>query len=97
MEIVKAAIAGSLESCDALVAVEKPLAPGLVLTVEGADHRFEARVREAALAALAELGVLSAKVRIQERSALDCTVRARVRAACLRAAGLENAPWEALK
>jgi len=104
MEIRRAAQAGTLESCDAAVTVE-PLGPGapaaLEVLVEGGDRRFEPRVRAAALAALAELGVAAAKVTVRDRSALDCTVRARVLAACLRAAGDEplkpaTAPWEAL-
>lgn len=105
MEIRRAAQAGTLESCDAAVTVE-PRAPGqageLEVLVEGGDRRFAGRVREAALGALAELGVKSAKVTVRDRSALDCTIRARVLAACLRAAGADaerpaEARWEALR
>ncbi|HET7839861.1 MAG TPA: citrate lyase acyl carrier protein [Rectinemataceae bacterium] len=95
MEIIKTGIAGTLESCDASVTVER--AAELELLVESADRRFAKSVRQAALAALAELGVKTARVTVREKSALDCTVRARVLTACLRAAGLESAPWEALK
>ncbi len=95
MEIIKTGVAGTLESCDASVSVEEH---GLLeLVIESADSRFAPRVREAALAALAELGVRAARVTVREKSALDCTIRARVMTACLRAAGLEKAPWEALK
>lgn len=97
MDIVKKAIAGTLESSDAQVSVEP--AASLELVVESAvDARFSRHVREAALAALAELGVEAARVELRERAALDCTVRARVLAACLRAAGREEEPlpWEAL-
>jgi len=104
MRILRNASAGTLESSDAAVTVE-PLPSGIEIVVEGADVRFASRVREAAAAALAELGAEGAKVTVRDRSALDCTVRARVLAACLRAcaqeppgAGADPAlPWEALR
>jgi citrate lyase subunit gamma (acyl carrier protein) len=95
MEITKTGVAGTLESCDASVTIEP--GPRLEVLVESADKRFAGRVREAAASALAELGVKAARVTVREKSALDCTVRARVMTACLRAAGIEGAPWEALK
>jgi citrate lyase subunit gamma (acyl carrier protein) len=106
MDIIKSATAGTLESCDAAVTVEA-LEPGtpssggsLEIVVESADKRFAGRVREVATAALAELGVVSARVTIRDRSALDCTIRARVQTACLRGAGRDASaklPWEYLK
>lgn len=99
MDIIKSATAGTLESCDAAVTVEA-LKGALEVVVESADKRFATRVREVAKAALAELGVANARVTIRDRSALDCTVRARVLTACLRAAGREaseSLPWEYIK
>ena len=110
MEILKPAVAGTLESCDSAVSIEPRQAgakPDLELVVDSSERRFEARVREAAMSALAELGVTRARVTVRDRSALDCTVRARVLAACLRASSgasgsasggeAPSAPWEALK
>ena len=102
MEILRPGSAGTLESCDAAVTVEhRPTGamPAIELVVEGGDGRFAPRIREAALAALGELGVERARVQIRDRSALDCTVRARVLAACMRAAGepgpgVAKGPWE---
>jgi len=104
MVILKIGSAGTLESCDASVTVEPRGNQGvgeeknaIDLVVESAtDRRFASRVREAALAALAELGVENAKVLVRDRSALDCTVRARVLTACLRAAGREDIPWQSI-
>ena len=106
MDIIKSATAGTLESCDAAVTVEAVdsgsflAGEALEIVVESADKRFAGRVREVAAAALAELGVLSARVTVRDRSALDCTIRARVQTACLRAAGRDasvSLPWEYLK
>ena len=106
MDIIKSATAGTLESCDATVTVEAQDSESsrsgdrLEILVESADTRFAGRVREVAATVLAELGVLSARVTIRDRSALDCTIRARVQTACLRAAGREASaklPWEYMK
>lgn len=106
MDIIRSATAGTLESCDAAVTVEvlepQKSMPGarLEIVVESADKRFVERIRKTAGAALAELGVAAARVTIRDRSALDCTIRARVLAACLRAAGRDASaglPWEYLK
>ena len=105
MDIIKSATAGTLESCDAAVTVEalefgSSRTGGPEIVVESADRRFAGRVREVAAAVLAELGVSSARVTIRDRSALDCTIRARVQTACLRAAGRDaqaKLPWEYLK
>lgn len=99
MDIIKSATAGTLESCDAAVTVEAVAGP-LEVVVESADKRFAPRVREVAAAVLSELGITSARVTIRDRSALDCTIRARVQTACLRAAGRDasaNLPWEYMK
>jgi citrate lyase subunit gamma (acyl carrier protein) len=89
MEIIKVGMAGTLESCDASVTVEPPGrgASGLVLSIECPDKRFSSHVTQAVRSALSEAGVVSARVSIRDRSALDCTIRARVLAACRRAAG----------
>lgn len=103
MEIIKSALAGTLESSDAAVRVE-PRAPGLEpaleIRVESSDTRYASKVRATVMEVLASLGVLRASVSIQDRNALDCTVRARVLAACLRGADEEAAkraqPWGGL-
>jgi citrate lyase subunit gamma (acyl carrier protein) len=93
MEIVKVGMAGTLESCDAAVVVG-PLPAGregLELDIQCPDRRFAAHVTAAVEGALAEAGVTSAMVSVRDRSALDCTIRARVLTACGRASGKEFA------
>lgn len=106
MDIIKSATAGTLESCDAAVSVEAPdkgsssSSGTLEIIVETADKRFAGRVRDTAAAVLAELGVVSGRVTVRDRSALDCTIRARVQTACLRASGRDASaklPWEYMK
>ena len=47
-------------------------------------------------ATLKKLGVTSGQVVIQDKGALDCAIRARVQAAVLRGAGVEDLTWSTL-
>jgi citrate lyase subunit gamma (acyl carrier protein) len=83
MTIVRSAVAGTLESSDALVSI----APSRQLEVHVESvvmkqfgDAIEASVRQV----LRELSVTGAQVRVQDRGALDCTIRARVETAVLR-------------
>jgi citrate lyase subunit gamma (acyl carrier protein) len=90
MDIIQVGMAGTLESSDAAVTIE-PGAAGIELAIECADKRFSRHVEAAAMSALAEAGVTAARVSVRDRSALDCTIRARVLAACHRASGMVTA------
>lgn len=93
MEIIRVGMAGTLESCDASITIQ-PLdrdEAGIVLAVECPDKRFSSHVARAVRSALTEVGVTSARVSVRDRSALDCTLRARVIAACRRASGRVSA------
>jgi citrate lyase subunit gamma (acyl carrier protein) len=86
MKIQKAACAGTLESSDTYVELE----PGeaLEITVESVgEKQFGQRIEQAVKEVLEEYGVECAKIRIIDRGALDCTIRARVATAVLRAGG----------
>ena len=84
MEIVKTASAGTLESSDVFVEV----APGtgsVEVELESVvqlqfGEAIEAVVREV----LEENGVQNAAVRVTDRGALECVIRARVETALLR-------------
>lgn len=87
MEVLKRATAGTMESSDAYVEIE-PSEDGLTVVIESVvekqfGERIEASVREV----LAESGVSSARVRIADRGALDCVIRARVETAIQRSGG----------
>ncbi len=83
-EIVRAAAAGTDEKSDAIVSVE-PGQGGIVIEIQSTvinqfGPAIEASVREV----LEELGVKNAAVRVADRGALDCVLRARVETAVLR-------------
>ena len=87
MKIVTRASAGTMESSDVYVEIE-PSENGLQLQVESVVlSQFGDAIEEAVRAVLQELGVEEAKVRVADRGALDCVIRARVEAAVLRGKG----------
>ena len=99
MIIVNEASTGSAESGDARVTVRPRAGGDLALEVRGPSvQRYGDELRAAALSVLTALGVTEADVIIEEKGALDATVKARLSAACERASDRvdPNTRWEAL-
>lgn len=94
MNIATDAIAGSLESSDALVRVspDEELHIEIKSTVLG---QFGDQIRAVVEETLAKLGITRGIVSIDDKGALDFVIRARVQAACVRASGTK-ADWSAL-
>ena len=90
MEIKKIAVAGTLESSDCMVTVE-PAAKDVELELESAVIRqYGRQIRKVVLETLTRLGVRKARVTIVDKGALDCTIKARVECAVMRAAEHEG-------
>ena len=88
MQIVKAAAAGTMESSDVYVEVE-PGTQGLQLHLESVvAQQFGQSILETVREVFIENGVENANVRVVDRGALECVLRARVETAILR--GKEN-------
>lgn len=87
MLISRTGTAGTLESSDVLVTVE-PSDGGIAIDLEGASAaRFGDEIRDVVNSTLRAFGVESVRVHLQDKGALDCTIRARLAAALYRAAG----------
>ncbi|HBO37604.1 MAG TPA: citrate lyase acyl carrier protein [Pasteurellaceae bacterium] len=92
MKITKTAVAGTLESSDALVRIE----PATELKIEvssSVGKQFGDDIRHTINAVLAQFGVTAAEIVVDDKGALDCVLRARVKAALLRATD-EPINWE---
>lgn len=93
MELIKTGTAGTVESGDILVEVEKA-ASGVEIrldsTVMGLYGR---RIREVIEETVAECGADGLIVTASDKGALDCTIRARVKTAILRACGSRDYGW----
>ena len=84
MMIDRTASAGSLESSDAMVTVG-PHPDGIEISVTSpVERQFGDRMRATAREILERRGVTGAAVRIDDRGALDCTLRARIETAVER-------------
>ena len=95
MEILKAAMAGTLESSDAQVMVE-PADEGIELTLESSVmNQYGRQIKETVLATLDRLGVKNCAVTVNDDGALDCTIKARAECAVFRSCGAsaEDIPW----
>ena len=83
MEIKKLASAGTMESSDAYVEIEP--AAGLEITLESVvSQQFGDSIRQVVRDVLTEQGVENAKIRVVDRGALECVIRARVETAIVR-------------
>lgn len=86
MEILKNASAGTMESSDAYVEIEP--ADGLQVQLESVvQEQFGEQIRSVVQEVLEQCGVENACVRVIDRGALDCVIRARVETAVLRGKG----------
>jgi len=95
MEIKKTAAAGTLESSDCLVTLE-PGENGIEFSLESAViNQFGNQIRKVALNTLKDLGIENVNIKIVDKGALDCTIRARIEGAAYRSIEqYDNLPWE---
>ena len=84
MNITSIAVAGTLESSDVYVEIE-PGTGGLEVQLESVvQGQFGEASREVVCEVLTDCGVSNATVRVVDRGALDCVIRARVETAVMR-------------
>jgi len=87
MEIKQSASAGTMESSDVYVEIE-PGTEGIRLQLESVVMgQFGEAVTQTVLEVLREQSVENANVRVVDRGALECVIRARVETAVLRGKG----------
>lgn len=88
MDIKKYACAGTLESSDAYVEIE-PFSEGLKIEIESVvKKQFGDKIEAAVLDVLKEHDIKNVEIRVADKGALECVIRARVETAVLR--GKEN-------
>lgn len=92
MLISKAAIAGTLESSDALIRIEP--ANELIIEINSSvGKQFGAAILSTIKEVLDQFEVKQALITVEDKGALDCVLRARLKAALLRATN-ETVNWE---
>lgn len=95
MKIVKTGIAGTLESSDVLVTVGPPRSSdGIDIEIDSVVMKqFGKQIRKVTKETLAALDIDAAFISLQDKGALDCTIRARIEAAAYRASGTTQYQW----
>ena len=89
MNVGKKAMAGTMESNDVMVYV-LPAPQGLEVRVKSiVAYQFGAQIERMAQETAQALGAEGALIELDDRGAVDCTIRSRVETALLRARGEE--------
>lgn len=85
---IKEAMAGTMESGDILIQIAPTEGDELSIDLKSSvGYQFGGQIKKVITETLSQLGVTAAKVRATDKGALDCTIRARVTAAAVRATG----------
>lgn len=94
MEIIRPAVAGTLESSDCQVTVEEGEGK-IELSLDSVVlNQYGNQIRKVVFETLGNLNVDNVKVTIVDKGALDCTIKARVEGAIYRSVGqIEHLPW----
>jgi citrate lyase subunit gamma (acyl carrier protein) len=95
MEIRKSAVAGTVESSDAQITVE-PFSDGLEVSIESSVmNQYGRQIKRCTLDTLHELSVTAGRIKVVDKGALECTLKARIECAVYRSndASEKNIPW----
>lgn len=87
---LKEAFAGTLESGDIFVQISPSSKEGLQIDLDSTvKYQFGSQIKKVITETLQQQGITSAEVKAVDKGALDCTIRARVTAAAVRATGID--------
>lgn len=85
---IKNAFAGTLESGDIMIQISPAEKAGLQINLASTvAYQFGDQIKAVITETLQELGINDAVIDATDKGALDCTIRARVTAAAVRATG----------
>ncbi|MGP6147737.1 citrate lyase acyl carrier protein [Jeotgalibaca sp. A122] len=91
MIIEKQAIAGTLESSDVQILIDRNDGKGIEIELKSSvQKQFGKKIREVLETTLKNLEVEDAKLVVVDQGALDCTIIARTMAAVHRSAGITS-------
>lgn len=94
MNIKKPAIAGTLESSDCQVIVEKGKGTVDFYLDSPVINQYGNQIRKVVLDTLRNLEIDDVRITVVDKGALDCTIKARVEGAVFRSLGrTEELPW----
>lgn len=90
MEIIKSAVAGSMESCDIQILLRPNPQHGIAVELKSdVEAQFGDAIRKTICDTLTEYNVKDVQVQAVDRGAIDCVIRARMQCALFRAAQVQ--------
>jgi citrate lyase subunit gamma (acyl carrier protein) len=96
MDIKKNASAGTMESSDIMVTVEKNTGKGIQIHLTSSvEKQFGVQIKSVIKDCATRLGVKDADITAVDQGALDCVIKARTETALYRAAESTDYHWEA--
>jgi citrate lyase subunit gamma (acyl carrier protein) len=94
MEIQQSSVAGTMESSDIMITVE-PGSAGIEIELQSiVEKQFGQEIRRAINETLKNLEIKNVRIKAVDKGALDCVIRARVKAAVYRAAVNTAYEWK---
>jgi len=98
MNLIRTGKAGTLESSDVMITVRNNPANDIEIKLKSiVEKQFGNHIRSFVTSLLEQMDVHSVIVDIDDRSALDCVIRARLETALYRAAGIKVFRWEEME
>lgn len=95
MEIIKNAVAGTVESSDIMITVKQNDANEVSISLDSSvEKQYGQQIRQVIKTTLNNLGVTSAKIDAVDKGSLDCTIQARLITAVYRSAGKDAFDWK---
>lgn len=95
MEINQMGIAGTMESSDIMITIEPIREDRLVINlISSVEKQFGKQIRTTIEQTLLDLNISGANISANDKGALDCVIKARVKAAASRAVGNNNVSWK---
>lgn len=86
MEIKKSVTAGTLESSDVSITLDPNPGSGIKIELESSvEKQYGSQIRKVVKETLDKLDVKDASVRLVDKGALDCVIKARLETAVMRA------------
>ena len=94
MKVLKTAVTGTMESSDIMVTIAPNEGAGIAIELDSSvEKQFGKAIRATITETLAELDIQDAKVSAVDKGALDCVIRARVKASAYRACERDDYAW----
>lgn len=98
MNLIRTGKAGTLESSDVMITVKNNPENRVEIRLKSiVEKRFGNHIRSYIENILKGMNVTSVIVDVDDRSALDCVIQARLETAIYRAAGMQVFRWEDMK